>query len=248
MIYNPFSLSGKTILITGASSGIGRKTAIECSKMGAKLIINGRNELRLNETLNELHGAGHTAFVGDLTDDDSIASLIDILPDIDGAFFCAGVTDTTLTKFVDYNKINRVFGINIIAPMLLTKWLVKKKKINNNASLVYMSSMGAEEVTIGLGIYAASKGAVNSFMKSVANELSSKKIRANSIMPMMVQTELVDNISVLTKEQLEKDAKKYPLGYGKPEDVAFAAIYLLSDASKWITGSIIKMDGGSTLA
>ena len=132
--------------------------------------------------------------------------------------------------------------------MMMTKWLIKKKKLNPSASLVYMSSMGAEEVTKGLGIYAASKAALNSFMRAVANELSSRKIRANSIMPMMVQTELVESLTTLSMDDIAKDEAKYPLGYGTPIDIAYAAIYLLSDASRWITGSIIKMDGGSTLA
>ena len=246
--YNPFTLSGKTILITGASSGIGKRTAIECSMMGAKLIICGRNEERLNDTFSKLEGDGHQKFVGELTNETTLVSFIDEVCTLDGVFFCAGVTDTTLTKFIDHEKIGRVFSINIESPMLMTKWLVKKKKLNTSASLVYMSSMGAEEVTKGLGIYAASKAALNSFMRSVANELSTRKIRANSIMPMMVQTELVENITTLSKEDLAKDESKYPLGYGKPEDIAYAAIYLLSDASKWVTGSVIKMDGGSTLA
>lgn len=245
--YNPFSLDGKTILITGASSGIGKRTSIECALMGAKLIICGRNEERLQDTLSKLEGSGHQMFVGDLTSDIVLSSFIDELPPLDGVFFCAGVTDTTLTKFISHDKIERVFNINIESPMLMTKWLVKKKKLNASASLVYMSSLGAEEVTKGLGIYAASKAALNSFMRSVANELSVRKIRANSIMPMMVQTELVENITVLTKEDIAIDEAKYPLGYGKPEDVAYAAIYLLSDASKWVTGSVLRMDGGSTL-
>ena len=246
-MYNPYSLEGKTILITGASSGIGRCTAIECSKMGAKLVITGRNRERLNDTLSNLEGEGHWIFAGDLTEDKTIEALMERLPQLDGVFFCAGVTDTTPAKFIDEEKIERVFNINIISPMLLTKWLVKKKKIQASASLVYMSSYGAEVVTPGLGIYAASKGAVNSFMRTIATELSARKVRANSIMAMMVKTELIDTLGSLSKEDIEKDEAKYPLGYGKPEDVAFAVIYLLSDASKWVTGSIIKMDGGSTL-
>ena len=246
-MYNPYSLEGKTILITGASSGIGRRTAIECSKMGATLVIAGRNQERLNDTLSSLEGEGHLTFVGDLTEESSMESLMEQLPLLNGVFFCAGVTDTTPAKFIDEEKIERVFSINIKSPMLLTKWLVKKKKIQAGASLVYMSSYGAEVVTPGLGIYAASKGAVNSFMRTVAAELSARKIRANSIMAMMVKTELIETLGSLSKEDIEKDEAKYPLGYGKPEDVAFAAIYLLSDASKWITGSIVKMDGGSTL-
>lgn len=246
-MYNPYSLEGKTILITGASSGIGRRTAIECSKMGATLVISGRNQERLNETMASLEGEGHLTFAGDLTEDSAMEALMEQLPPLNGVFFCAGVTDTTPAKFIDEDKIERVFSINIKSPMLLTKWLVKKKKIQAGASLVYMSSYGAEVVTPGLGIYAASKGAVNSFMRTIATELSARKVRSNSIMAMMVQTELMDTLGSFSKEDFEKDEAKYPLGYGKPEDVAFAAIYLLSDASKWITGSIIKMDGGSTL-
>lgn len=246
-MYNPYSLEGKTILITGASSGIGRRTAIECSKMGATLVITGRNQERLNDTLASLEGEGHLTFAGDLTDDTAMEALMEQLPPLNGVFFCAGVTDTTPAKFIDEDKIERVFSINIKSPMLLTKWLVKKKKIQAGASLVYMSSYGAEVVTPGLGIYAASKGAVNSFMRTIATELSARKVRANSIMAMMVQTELIDTLGSLSKEDIEKDEAKYPLGYGKPEDIAFAVIYLLSDASKWVTGSIIKMDGGSTL-
>jgi NAD(P)-dependent dehydrogenase (short-subunit alcohol dehydrogenase family) len=246
-MYNPYSLEGKTILITGASSGIGRRTAIECSKMGATLIITGRNKERLNETLANLEGEGHLTFAGDMTENSTMEALMEQLPPLNGVFFCAGVTDTTPAKFIDEEKIERVFSINIKSPMLLTKWLVKKKKIQAGASLVYMSSYGAEVVTPGLGIYAASKGAVNSFMRTIATELSARKARANSIMAMMVQTELINTLGSLSKEDIEKDEAKYPLGYGKPEDIAFAVIYLLSDASKWVTGSIIKMDGGSTL-
>ena len=187
-------------------------------------------------------------FVGDLTVEDMLKRLLDELPVLDGVFFCAGVTDTTLVKFIDKAKIDRVFNINLLSPILLTKSLLKKKKIREGSSLVYMSSMGVEEVTIGLGLYAASKSALNSFTKAVANELVCKKIRANTIMPMMVRTELVDNITTLSKKELEEDEARYPLGYGRPEDIAYAAIYLLSDASRWITGSSIRMDGGSTLA
>ena len=246
-MYNPYSLEGKTILITGASSGIGRATAIECSKLGAKLVIHGRNIERLHDTLDFLEGENHILVAGDLTTDQGIETLIEGIPALDGAFFCAGVTDTTPLKFVSDEKIDRVFSINFKAPYLLTQRLVKRKKLNFNASLVYMSSMGAEEITPGLGIYAASKNALNALMKSVAIELVGRKIRSNSIMPMMIKTELVDNISSISEEQLKLDEGKYPFGYGQPSDVAFAAIYLLSDASRWVTGSIIKMDGGSTL-
>lgn len=247
MEYNPYSLEGKTILITGASSGIGKRTAIECSKMGAKCVITGRNAERLEDTYTQLDGVDHVQVIADITNADGIDTLCSSLPELDGVFFCAGVTDTTLVKFLDKEKIDRVLDINLMAPMLLTKQLLKGKHIKKNASLVYMSSMGAEVVAPGLGIYAASKSAINGFMRAVAIEQVSRGIRANAIMASMVKTELIDTLQSFSEEDLAKDEARYPLGYGHPEDIAYACIYLLSDASKWMTGSLIKLDGGSTL-
>lgn len=245
--YNPFSLEGKTILITGASSGIGRATAIECSKMGATLVITGRNAERLNDTFITLQGDGHKQIVADQTDENDLKELVVTSPSYDGVFFCAGITDTTPLRFMTQEKMSRIFSVNLIAPSILTKLLVSGKKLNKCASLVYVSSMGAVEVTPGLGIYAASKNGLNSIVKTIALELSARKIRANSIMPMMVQTELVNNLTSLSSEDLAKDEAKYPLGYGKPQDVAYAAIYLLSDASSWVTGIELHLTGGGSL-
>jgi len=247
MMYNPFSLEGKTILVTGASSGIGKATAIECSKMGAKLVITGRNKERLQSTFDLLSGLSHQQVAADLTNNEELENLVESCPNLDGALFCAGITDTTPIKFITDKKLRQIFDINLFAPTLITKYLVAKKKINKGASLVYISSMGAIETTPGLGIYAASKGGLNSMVRTIATELSYRKIRANSIMPMMVKTELVENITLISVEELAEDEKKYPLGYGKPTDIAYAAIFLLSDASGWITGTELKMDGGSTL-
>ena len=244
---NPYSLEGKTILITGASSGIGKTTAIECSKLGANVIITGRSVERLNDTFSKLEGQSNLQIVADLIEEEDIATLVNQIPDLDGLFLCAGITDTTPVKFINKEKILNVFNINYIAPILLVKLLLSKKKIKKAASLVFMSSLGVEELTPGLGIYGSSKSALNVIMRAFANELSPRKIRANSIMPMMVKTELVTNITMISSEELAKDEEKYPFGYGTPEDIAYAVIYFLSDASKWVTGSILKMDGGSTL-
>lgn len=246
-MYNPYSLEGKTILITGASSGIGKTTAIECSKLGANVIITGRSVERLNDTFSKLEGQSNLQIVADLIEEEDIATLVNKIPDLDGVFLCAGITDTTPVKFINKEKILNVFNINYIAPILLVKLLLSKKKIKKAASLVFMSSLGVEELTPGLGIYGSSKSALNVIMRAFANELSPRKIRANSIMPMMVKTELVTNITMISSEELAKDEEKYPFGYGTPEDIAYAVIYFLSDASKWVTGSILKMDGGSTL-
>jgi len=245
---NPFSLEGKTIMITGASSGIGKATAIACAANGAHVVITGRNEERLNETLSLLSGDGHIAIAAELCEQEEINRMVDALPELDGAFLCAGVSDTTPVKYMNSEAIQRVLSINLEAPMLLTQRMLLKKKIKKRASLVYMSSMGVEQVTPGLGIYAASKSGLNAFMRAVATEQASRKVRANAVMAGMVKTELIDTLSQLTEEDIKRDEAKYPLGYGKPEDVANAVIYLLSDASRWMTGSVLKLDGGSSLS
>ncbi len=245
--YNPFTLEGKTILITGASSGIGRQTAIECSKAGANLIITARNKERLQSTLDSLENGNHQMFCADLTVEENLKALVKECPMLDGVFFCAGIVDTTLVKFYNKEKLQRVFDTNLFSVALLTKELLSKKKLNKGASLVYMSSYGAEKVEPGLGIYSASKMGINALVHAVAKENVAKKIRANAIMPMMIDTEMTQNNDSLSEEDKQKDMSKYPFGYGKPEDVAYAAIYLLSDASRWMTNSYIKMDGGSNL-
>lgn len=245
---NSFSLEGKAILVTGASSGIGKATAIACAEVGARVVITGRNEERLNETLSLLNGDGHIIIVAELCEQEEIKRLVDALPELDGAFLCAGVSDTTPVKFMNSEAIRRVLSINLEAPMLLTQRMLLKKKIKKGASLVYMSSMGVEQVTPGLGIYAASKSGLNAFMRAVAIEQASRKVRANAVMAGMVNTELIDTLSQLTEEDIKRDEAKYPLGYGKPEDVANAVIYLLSDASRWMTGSVLKLDGGLSLS
>lgn len=247
MSANSFSLEGKTILITGASSGIGKATAITCAENGAQIVITGRNKDRLNETLSLLSGDGHIAIEAELCEQEGINRLVDTLPELDGAFLCAGVSDTTPVKYMNSEAIQRVLSINLEAPMLLTQRMLLKKKIRKGASLVYMSSMGVEQVTPGLGIYAASKSGLNAFMRAVATEQASRKVRANAVMAGMVRTELVDSLSQLTEEDIKRDEAKYPLGYGKPEDIANAVIYLLSDASRWMTGNFIKLDGGASL-
>lgn len=245
--YNPFSLENKTIFITGASSGIGRSTAIECSKMGASLIITGRNSQRLQATLDSLEKGNHQMICADLTVENDLKKLVQQCPSLDGVFFCAGIVDTTLVKFYNPEKLQRVFDTNYFSVAMLTKELLSKKKLNKEASLVYMSSYGAEKVEPGLGIYSASKMAVNALVHTVAKENVARKIRANAIMPMMIDTEMTQNNDSLSQEDMQKDMSKYPFGYGKPQDVAYAAIYLLSDASRWMTNSYIKMDGGSNL-
>lgn len=246
-MYNPYSLEGKTILITGAASGIGKATSIESSKLGAKIVAVDLNGEGLSSLLSQMEGSDHLSFTGNLCDDDFLKQLAEDVPLLDGVFLCAGVSDTTPVKFITEEKIDRVFDVNLKAPIMMLKQLLVKKKINKGGSLVWMSSYGAEKVEPGLGIYAASKSAVNGIMRAYAKELVSRKIRSNSIMPMMIRTELLSTLNNISDKDWEKQEAMYPLGFGSPLDVAYAAIYLFSDASRWITGTQIKMDGGSNL-
>ena len=246
--YNPYSLAGKTILITGAASGIGKATSIESSKMGARLVLVDLNEEGLKRTLDELENREqHVMFAGNLCDEEVLQTIAEQTEALDGVFLCAGVSDTTPVKFITKEKIDRVMNVNVIAPILMLSQLLKKKKINKGGSLVWMSSYGAEQVEPGLGIYAASKAAVNGIMKTYAKELLARKIRSNSIMPMMIKTELISTLTNISDKGWAEEEKKYALGFGSPYDVAHTAIFLFSDASRWITGAQFKLGGGADL-
>ena len=245
MTYNPFSLSGKTILVTGASSGIGRATAIECSRLGAKLIITGRSRERLEETLSVMEGEDHAKVIANLADTSSRELLVAALPLLDGVVHSAGISKRLPLKFIKEDSLNALMNINFMAPVLLTQQLHKKKILKPEASLVFISSVASSYASTGSIMYMSSKGALNSFVKGLAYELAPAKIRANAILPGMVTTGLSLAISDNDKA---KDSAFYPLGrYGTPEEIAFAAIYLLSDATKWVTGMLLSIDGGLTL-
>ncbi len=247
--YNPFSLEGKTILVTGASSGIGQATAIECSKMGAKVIITARNEERLKETISKMEGDGHSYIVTDLSSEENILSLVEQLPVINGCVNNAGYNIMQLLPFIKYESIENIMNVNLFAPIYLTHSLIKNKKISKDSSIVFTSSISGKGVcSLGNSLYSATKGGLSAFMKNAALDLASKKIRCNAVLPGMVETPLKEGKSTITEEQWEANRQLYPLKrFGSPEDIAFAIIYLLSDASAWVTGSELVIDGGRSL-
>ena len=246
--YNPFSLEGKTLLITGASSGIGQATAIECSKLGAKVIITARNEERLKETLSKMEGEGHQFFIAEQTNTEEVMNLVSELPQLNGVVLCAGKGMTLPFPFCTREKYDEIFNVNYFASVELLRLLVKKKKLVQNSSVVFVSSIGGiKSFSLGNGVYGASKAAINSTMKFCARELAAKKIRVNSINPGMVNTKLIKG-GAISEEQHQLDMQKYPLKrYGEPEEIAYGIIYLLSDASAWVTGHALIIDGGVTI-
>jgi len=250
-MYNPFTLEGKTILVTGASSGIGRAIAIECSKMGAKVIITGRNEERTQKVYAELEGAENKYIIADITTMDGISTLVTGIPIIDGVVHSAGIGITLPFQFCSLDKVKTVFDTNLLSPIEINYNILKNKKnAKSGFSIVFISSVAGNIIANpGNSIYSASKAGLAGLAKGMAIDLAPKNIRVNSVLPGMTETPMVDAFTeTITSEAIEQDKKRYPLKrYGKPEEVAYAAIYLLSDASSWVTGSNLVIDGGYTL-
>ena len=247
----PFSLAGKTVLITGGAGGIGSTTARLCVQTGARVILTDIREEALSDTLQALPasrtGEPNLGIPADLTDAAQLTALVEACPNLDGLVCNAGVMKLMLTQFITEEELTRIQKINLNAPMLLTRSLLKKKKINKGGSIVFTASAaGVYRVSIGNGIYATTKCGIDAFMRTVALEMGPRGIRCNSVNPGMVETALIGSF---TEEQKEKERANYPLGrFARPEDIANGIVYLLSDASSFVTGTALKIDGGMTLA
>lgn len=249
---NPFSLEGKTIMVTGSSSGIGRGIAIECSKIGAKVILNGRNIDRLKETFEMMDGEGHQVIAADISKQEDIERLVAEVPVLDGCVLCAGIPQVCPVKHFKRNDVEDILNVNTVAPMMITSGLLKKKKIRKGSSVVFISSISGVFVgTAGDTSYCASKGAVNGFTKGAAVELAGQGIRVNSINPGLVPTSILELANEKSGDNhlIDMMIDKYPLKrLGKPEDIGAGAVYLLSDASSWVTGQNLVIDGGISIS
>lgn len=245
-MHNPFSLENKTLLVTGASSGIGKGIAIECSKLGARVIITSRSKEKLEQTLKIMDGEGHQIIVADITKKEDIENLVSNLPKLDGLVHNAGINSKReLCSYITTENYNKTISINLEAPMMLQKSILEKKLMKKDSSIVFIASRAPYAPVFGNAVYSASKGALIAYAKVLALELAPRKIRVNSICPAMVWTDLILSESSISKEEYEDSQKKYPLKrYGTPEDIAYLTIYLLSNASSWMTGSCIDITGG----
>ena len=249
---NPFSLEGKTILVTGASSGLGQGIAIQCSKMGAKVVLNGRNEERLKETLAQMEGEEHVILSADIATQEGLEKVIAEIPEIDGYVNSAGITSMTPLKNIGRDHMTELFNVNAVAPITLTALLVKKKKLKKQSSIVLIGSVnGCCIGNAGSSAYAASKGAILGYVKAASLELASRGTRVNCISPGTVPTNMLrEEAKMCTLEELiEQMVPFYPMKrLGKEEDIANGAVYLLSDASCWVTGQNLVIDGGYSAA
>ncbi len=239
-------LEGKHILVVGASSGMGRVFSRMISEEGATLSILARNEERLNTTLSELSGEGHTKVVCDITNEDQVKEAVSQMTPLDGVVFCAGISEYVPVKFVSTEKIEKIFQTNYFGHISVLRMLLKKKLLNKGASLVFISSLSSVVGVPGTLMYASSKAAINSAVKVLASELAPQQMRVNAICPGIVKTEMLSSTN-LTEEQFAEQEKNYPLGLGTPEDVGYAVLYHLSDGSRWLTGNIMILDGGNSL-
>lgn len=246
--FTPFSLAGKTILVTGASSGIGRQIALSCAEAGATLILSGRNEERLNGVLSLLQEKGRQAqaIAADLNSDAGIETLGASAGKIDGVVHSAGVSQLAPMRMISRAHVQDQFNTNAIAPMLLTKQLLARNSLREHGSILFISSISAHIGVHGVAAYSASKAALEGMTRSLAMEVARKKLRVNCLAPGLVETPMFE-AAQSTTGGLEETLAKYPLGIGKPEDVANAAIFFLSQASRWITGTTLVLDGGHTV-
>jgi NAD(P)-dependent dehydrogenase (short-subunit alcohol dehydrogenase family) len=243
---NIFNLSGKTILVTGASSGLGRQCAITASHAGATVWLTGRDPGRLLDTFNQLSGPGHHRIIADLTREDDIAGLVAQLPPLNGVVYSTGISDLSPARFINPEIIAKTFNISFNASVLLTSELLSKKKLEKNAcSLVFISTISTKYPFVGGAMYISAKAALEAYAKVLAMELAPKGIRSNSISPAFVRTPMLDNTAEkYSDEAVRKIEAQQLLGLGEPEDVANTVLFFLSDASKWITASNLVVGGG----
>jgi NAD(P)-dependent dehydrogenase (short-subunit alcohol dehydrogenase family) len=239
---DPFRLDGRRILITGASSDIGRAIAVACSQSGAEVVITGRRHDRLEETRSLLAAPGqHVSVEADLRNAQDRDRLVGVAGIVDGVVHAAAIADPMLARAISADYIQTRIDTNYIAPMLLTKLLLGKNAIKDGGALLFISSVSAHAGTRGMSVYAATKASLVASARCLALELAPKRIRANCISPAIVRTSVYETLG---EEWLDVQAKRYPLGLGRPDDVAYAAQFLLSDASRWVTGQAILLDGG----
>lgn len=234
------NLENKKILVTGASSGIGRQIAIDLSKQGAKVVLIARNEENLKETLSKMKANSHQIIAFDLENTEEISNLIKTAVSFDGIKFdgfvhCAGVAAIYPLRVIDYAKFQSTFNINFYSYLEITKVLSKKTYSNDNSSVVYISSDAINDQTSSQILYIASKAASQNIAKVLAKELKKRNFRFNNILPSWVDTNMVKDSEIF------RDVKEQNIAIKgiHPKEISNAALFLLSDKAKFINGENI---------
>jgi NAD(P)-dependent dehydrogenase (short-subunit alcohol dehydrogenase family) len=244
-------LKGKRILVTGASSGIGRETCIAIAKEGGAVIAVARREDLLKELiaeLNETIDSGHVCKVCDITNDEQLSDLVSSIENLDGVVHSAGIVFPMPIKFIRKKHLEKVWSLNTFAPIELTSLLLSKKLINEGASILFLSSISTKHPYFGGAVYVSSKAALEAYSRNLALEMASKKVRSNVLSPALVKTAIFEQtVEASDTERLAEYESQYPFGFGTPEDIANAILFFLSIESRWITGQNLVMDGGLTL-
>lgn len=250
--FDPFSLADKRILVTGATSGLGKTIALTCARMGAEVICTGRDTPRLEQTLAELKAVSpcaHQAVQADLTQPAGREAVVAGVGTtaLNGVVHSAGISRLSPVRMMTEQHLREVQSINVDAPMLLTQALLKRNLIAADGSMVFIASIAAHIGVPGVAAYSGTKAALLAMVRCLAMEVVKRRIRANCLSPALVETPLLEATAALVGS-MEQERNNYPLGFGKPEDVANAAVFLLSGASRWITGTTLVMDGGLTIS
>jgi NAD(P)-dependent dehydrogenase (short-subunit alcohol dehydrogenase family) len=247
---NPLDLTGKTIMVTGASNGIGRSTSIYLSRMGARIIAVGRNQERLDETMGALEGSQHRSYARDLTEVETLPTWMKTVAaevgPLYGLVHSAGVVMNRPLRVLSYSNYVAIMRINLDAAVMLSKgFRLKGVRDESGSAIVYLSSVTAFRAQPSLAAYAASKGALISLARTLALELAADRVRVNCVCAGLVRTDMMSGLKeTIPEEAYRALMSKYPLGTGTTEDVAFAIAFLLAPAAKWITGTAMVIDGG----
>ena len=248
---SPFSLANRSVLITGASSGIGKALAVLASGMGALCVLSGRDQARLEETRSLLQGCGHVTVPGDVTpgfQDEQWDRIVGAAGPLWGFVHCAGIEKTLPFRSSGLDDLHGISAVNVDAFWNLVQGLLRRgRHVPGELSVVAVSSAAGLHGAAGKTAYAASKGALLSLVRSLAAEYAPKRIRFNCLCPGYVETPMLQSLKALygDPEQFRRAiSDRHPLGLGRPEDVAAAAVFLLSGASKWVTGTALEVDGG----
>lgn len=243
------NLNNKVIVISGASSGIGKATAIICSELGAKIALVSRSEEKLLQVREELLPNEHHVFSCDLSETSSVKDLVaniyNAMGVIDGLVYASGEEYTCPLKILDNDKLKEIYNLNVFSAIAMAKEITKRKYVGDNASLIFIASIVGILGEAGKIGYSSSKGALVAACKSMAMELAKRGIRVNSVLPALVKTPMSQKVlDTLDDASVSHIRDKHPLGFGEPEDVANSIAFLLSDKSSWITGTEFIIDGG----